>query len=146
MCWSRIDWSELSLLTATVKVAAVTVSALSVPPMVTLPVTDEVRPTASVGADRKASGSRTRYPATEPAATLQAPGTCAPATAGMGTGVEGAPVPLLRASGAGALPLKSRKYTAANAAATARAIAESVYAQARLRGRGTRDRKVIRRR
>jgi len=65
----------------------------------------------------------------------------------VGTGVEDAPVPLLRASGAGALPLKSRKYTAANAAATARTIAESVYAQARrLRGRGTRDRKVIRRR
>src|SRR5450631_4737698 len=130
MCWSRIDWSEVSLLTSTVKVAAVTASALSVPPMVTLPVTDEVRPTASLGADRKASCSRTRYPATEPAETLHVPGTCAPATAGVGTGVEDAPVPLLRASGAGALPLKSRKYTAANTGAIARTIAERVYAQA----------------
>jgi hypothetical protein len=40
---------------------------------VKLPVTDDVRPTASVGAGSPASCSRTRYPATEPVPTVQVP-------------------------------------------------------------------------
>lgn len=41
-----------------------------------LPVIDDVRPTASLGAPTKASCSRTRYPATEFFATVHEPAAC----------------------------------------------------------------------
>jgi hypothetical protein len=68
-----MDWSLVSVLTSTVIETAETLRLDPEPVIVTVPCTDEVRPTASLGAARKASCSRTRYPACEPEATVQVP-------------------------------------------------------------------------
>src|SRR5690242_2511509 len=70
---SRIARSLVRVDTSTVKVAAVTVYPSADWVRIRLPVTDEVRPTASVGAGSPASCSRTRYPATEPVPAVQVP-------------------------------------------------------------------------
>jgi hypothetical protein len=55
-----MDWSLVNVLTSTVIDAAETLMLDPEPVIVTVPCTDEVRPTASLGAARKASCSRTR--------------------------------------------------------------------------------------
>src|SRR5689334_13356441 len=70
---SRIPRSLVRVDTSTVKLAAVTLYPSADRARVRLPVTDEVRPTASVGAGSPASCSRTRYPVTEPVPTVQVP-------------------------------------------------------------------------
>jgi hypothetical protein len=132
---SRICWSLVNDCTFTVKLAAPTVSALPDPVIAALPVICDVLPTASLGACRKASCSRTRYPATECAATDHVPGISLAANAGDAAVLEDGDV---SESGAGAEWLKSTKYTNSTPAApTATIPAHAVRIQPRaLCGRG----------